>query len=447
MMIHNLLPIEIYDIEARFLMQNKKTGNTNLLSINYWLPVLLLLSPIIISTNASANSKLPLPSLPLFSIDQLEYVGAFRVPTGDYGDSRFSYAQGPITLGKEGKSLFIVGHAQHQAIAEISIPQLIISKDIKKLQKASIIQKFSKVLDRPQTGNPQNINIITGMKYFKEKLIVNGLNYYDANNSVYHTTLVVDEAKNLNISTVSGYHQYQSRAHGSGWISSIPIAWQKLLNADHIIGNSSGSPIISRHSVGPSAFAINLEENILNVSSPSVIKEVPLLNYSLSNPMGKQRGKSGDYLTNKNTNNKLWTHLSQAVYGFIVPGTNTYITLGYSGGHESGVGYKITPQGAKSECPGYCGKDVKDNYNFFWLFNMKELLNVVEGSVSSYEVLPYNYGIFKSPFENTTHHKIKGGAYDSQHNLLYLTLDKVDHLQSQYEKLPIIAAYRIKLRT
>ena len=53
--------------------------------------------------------------------DQLQYIGAFRVPRGQIGDSSFSYGGTAYAFNPENNSLFIVGHAHQQAIAEVAV--------------------------------------------------------------------------------------------------------------------------------------------------------------------------------------------------------------------------------------------------------------------------------------------------------------------------------------
>ena len=59
---------------------------------------------------------------PLFQISEMQYVGGYRLSAAMFGNSELSYSQGPIAYNPENHSLFIVGHAHHQSIAEFPIP-------------------------------------------------------------------------------------------------------------------------------------------------------------------------------------------------------------------------------------------------------------------------------------------------------------------------------------
>ena len=84
---------------------------------------------------ASADEKENNSStLPLFKHEGLKFEGAFRLPLTESGDSRIAYSEGTFTLSDDAKSFFVVGHAHHQAIAEMSVPKIIKSKNLDKLK-------------------------------------------------------------------------------------------------------------------------------------------------------------------------------------------------------------------------------------------------------------------------------------------------------------------------
>ena len=75
---------------------------------------------------ASVSQAATVPAeLPLFQVAHLQYKGAFRLPAETFGASSTNYAQGPIAYNPDNHSLFVVGHAHDQAIAEFAIPELV----------------------------------------------------------------------------------------------------------------------------------------------------------------------------------------------------------------------------------------------------------------------------------------------------------------------------------
>ena len=375
-------------------------------------------------------------SLPLFEMGQLKYIGAFRLPAEEFGASSLNYSEGPIEYNEDHHSMFIVGHSHHQAIAEFSIPPLALSEDIQALPMAGPpLQVFQPFLFETPDSNPQDIDRIGGMEYVGSEsppqLVVNGYEYYDAPGDNTLTTFRIMDANDLGNSSLSQYFYFEGGAgHTSGWISPIPDAWQSILDGTHLTGESSGIPIISRTSVGPSAFSFYLDS--LLVTDSGNLSTTKLLDFSLQNPLHND-------LSNDALNNDIWTHLSRVVYGFIVPGTRTYLTIGYSGGHQSGVCYKCT-QNDGHLCGGYCAPDTADYYQYYWLWDLMDLKDVKEGNLGPHEVEPYDYGAFVTPFQNETK-QIGGASFDEENQILYLSIQKADRAQGTYSNPPVIVAY------
>jgi len=393
----------------------------------------LVFSLVVIATNAQNISELP-----LFDIAQLSYKGGFRIDSGEQGVSNINYSQGPIAYNYENHSLFIVGHTHEQAIAEYAIPNIVNSEVLSELVMVETpIQVFSQVLDRTPDGNPQGINRIGGMYYVNDegqgKLIINGYEYYDAPADNTLSTFIINDANALETSSMDGYFGFNGGAgHTSGWISPIPEALQEPLGGSHITGQSSGIPIISRLSVGPSAFAFNMQDAL---SASQNILTTALLDFSLDNPLHED-------LFNDSGQNNMWTHLSNASYGFMVPETRTYLTIGYSGGHISGVCYKCT-QDNGNLCGGYCTPEAADNYQFYWLWDINDLLAVKQGTMLPHEVRPYDSGEFSTPFQAGGPKKISGGSFDPNTGDLYLTIGRGDTEQGTYARPPVIVVYEV----
>lgn len=377
-------------------------------------------------------------SLPLLKISNFQYEGAFRLPASTFGSSNLNYSQGPIEFNADRNSLFIVGHTHNQEIAEFQIPPLVSSTSLSALNMADApLQSFSPLLERVAGGNLQQLDRIGGIEYVKHsggsELIVNAYEYYDAPADNTDAFLVVRNGNNIVESQIDGFFRYQGEAgHTSGWISPIPAPWQAVLDGTHITGNSSGIPIIGRTSVGPSAFAFNALDIVGKRTAPSPVSTSTLLDFSLTNPLNAD-------LSNDSRSNKVWTHLSRAVYGFIIPGTRTYATFGYSGGHESGVCYKCT-QNNGNTCGGYCAPDAGDYYHYYWLWDLNDLGAVKNGQISPHEPRPYEHGEFPTPFKTS---ELGGGTFDPASGLLYLSVQRADSEQGEFSNPPIIVAYRL----
>lgn len=370
----------------------------------------------------------------LLSISDLSFAGAFALPVAQDTVSSLNYAAGIIEV--DGDSLFIAGHNHDDAIAEFVIPELVASNSISDLNSAGAPrQEFVKVIDRAAFGNPESLDEIVGMELVNDSLVINTMEYYDAAADNQLSTLVVNNAYDLEGSDVSAFRSMQGLARAAGWMSKVPDSWQSAIGATHISGHSSGGAIISRLSVGPSAFAVDLE-SVVTLDNEAPISTAELLGYSLEQPLS-------DDLFNTSGQNNLWTHISHAKFGFIVPGTRTYMTLGSSGGHQSGVGYKIT-QNNGNLCGGNCSADAGDNYNFYWLWDLDDLIETRAGSVSPDSIRPYESGQFGLPFQTNGNFIAVGGAsYDFARDLLYISLPGANNEIGDYNNPPIIVAYKI----
>ncbi len=404
-------------------------------------------------------------ALPLLQIDDLHYEGAFSIPGDDYGASNANYASGTIAYNDANNSLFLAGFNLHGAVAEFAIPALVNSTTLEDLNEATVLQNFRELLYDTPDGNPQGIDRVTGLYVYDNKLLVNAMEFYDAPANNTHTSLVVDNASELSSSAIDGYFQLEGEAHAAGWISQIPAEWQELLGGSHLSGNSSKLAINSRLTMGISAFVF--EPDDLIDSNSVAIETTTLLDYDLSNPLyadfdAYEDGNYNVIEVNGETfpghtvedadivvgENNIWTEDSQASYGVIVPGTRTYVTLGSSGGHNSGIGYKPT-QSNGNLCGGPCPYDADDVYNYYWLWDVNDLLAVKNGDIAAYEVRPYAYGIFNAPFQTDAYydnapeqHDIVGGTYNAASNLLYLTI--YDGASTgAYDRRPVIVAYSI----
>lgn len=397
----------------------------------YWLILISLLF------SKTSKGDIDPTELPLFTIDQLEYLGAFRLPANQLGESNANWANGTIAYNHRNDSLFFVGHNQHQAIAEFKIPELVKTNDIRKLNFAIPIQNFSRIFNR-LIDNPDGQDRITGAYYNYNRLIINTIKYYDASASARNTTLVIKDASQISQIKNLEFFQLDHAARSAGWISPIPNEWRNALNSDVIIGNGSGRPINSRLSIGPSAYGTNIRKIINADLTSKIINTIPFQYYTLSNPLVAD-------LNNSNLENLLLTHLSEPVYGFIIPGTRTYMTFGRTGGHKSGVGYKLKIK-ELDYCPGFCPNDPNDLDNYYWLWDINDWLKVIKNEKSPHDIRPYAFGSFPVPFITKEFRAITGGTLNTLENTLWITLDRADTYAGPYNNPPIILSYSLSQR-
>jgi len=384
---------------------------------------------------ASDSTQLLLPNDSQFNF---EYLGAFRFPTKMFGKSRMAFANGTFTISSDGKTIFVAGHDQLQSIGEFLIPELRQSDDPTDLLIASNLQPFQSFLkNKWRLKNPQKLDRITGMEVIEGELFVNAVEYYDAPGDNKDTTFIVRDANNLPKSKVDGFFSMKGYAHSAGWITKLPQKWREIFSATYLNGYAANYAINSRLSMGPTAFVSNIDIFAGIDESAGMIPTRTLMDFSIKQPMLKD-------LYNKSGDNKIWTEVSNAYYGFILPNDDYYFVIGNSGGHESKIGYKAKQINGHN-CGGPCAFDPKDYYNFYWIFDVKDFVAVQDGKKKPHEISPANYGKLQLPFapKNNTKNTI-GADFDENNGILYIMLKDVDSSQSQFEKAPVMIAYKLK---
>jgi hypothetical protein len=395
-------------------------------------------------TSEDSIGDLEPTSLPHASIDNFSYIGAFKLPAKEYGISSTNFSAGKMTLSKNRNSIFIIGHVHKMAIAEFIIPKLTNSNNLHVLEEAQKpIQPFSTFLNRAESSNPQRISGVTGLININKSLFVNGVEYYDAEADNTHTSVIISNSDNIKNSKIKGFFSLEGAAHAAGWISEIPKFWQQQLGGTHITGFASSVPINSRLSIGPAAFAFSPKKIDSKSDRKIKIPTIPLMDFSLDHPLDKD-------LYNKNGGNFLWNELSQAVYGFIIPNTRTYAVFGSMGGLYSKIGYKINQKNGNL-CSGPCAYDSTDYYNYYWFFDINDLIAVKNKKMKPYNVKPYEYGQFQVPFQ-FNHYKqtkkfrgINGATFDNKTNTIYFSISEAGQV-NRYETPPVIAGYRINVK-
>jgi hypothetical protein len=406
--------------------------------------------------------------LPRATLSDFSYRGAFKMDhETQYGDSHARYASAVFEVSNDATSFFFGGKGHDTSLGQFLFPQLSSSYNPDDLNIAPVLQDFSSFIgkntDTPEyegiripTGNPQLNDRITGLALVNNMLVANVVKYYDADARNTHTTMLISNPSDLANSQVYGFFSLEGQAHAAGWISEIPAQWQSELGGDYITGWASGLPIASRNSIGPSAFVMDMDNISTSTSTVDQVPATALMDFSTANELHADAYNNQETEQRNNQNqdtlpiivgtNDLWTVLSWAVYGFIIPDTRTYAVFGSSGGHDTGIGYKIQQVDASSNCPGPCANNRNDYYNYYWLFDVNDLVAVKKGQMLPHEVRPYEYGKFPAPFQDQAnilsskpeaYRPIRGGDYDAANKVLYLVLGG----SSQPEQ--IIVAYDV----
>lgn len=340
----------------------------------------------------------------------LVYQGAFRLPGGRFGGSSFDYGGSALAYNPSNDSLFIVGHAWQQMVAEISIPSIVNSTDIKQLLTAGGLQAFTDLTEgRMSTTPPASAMSVGGLMIHNGQLYVSVFASYDANGS--QTLSHFRSGLNFSVQgDVQGPFQVGNMGAGfvSGYMTQIPQAWQTSFGAPAITGNCCLN-IISRTSWGPSAFAFNPSD----LSTKNPVPDVALVYYTSAHPTLGGWDKTGPYFNG-----------ATAIHGLVFPeGTRSVLYFGRHGVgpfcYGTGTADPTLTGTPTGQGDVYCYDPIygsKGNHAYpyvyqVWAYDAQDLVAVKKNEKNPWDVSPYAVWSFELPFQNDSR-QLGGVAYD-----------------------------------
>ena len=369
----------------------------------------------------------------LLSVNDLSFKGAFRIPAANDSVSSMEWSEGPMGYNPDRHSVYLVGHAWHQAIAEFSVPELVNSPNISELNQAVKLQDFSRVLGRPPNIQPLAVNRVGGISYVRTSngpvLVVTAYVYYTGDYAgTPQNVMVIRDPSRLSTSQIDGYFSIQGRYAYSGRIAPIPEEWQASLGGTHTAGQSGG--IAVGGSLEPGLASLDLSK-ITDQPPSSVPNPVPV------NSLMLLQGDGFMTYQERRTANDMWTMESIGSVEFIVPGTRTYVIIGRHGGRQSGICYKCTNNFGHAY-GGYGAPDGDDYEYYYWFFDVNDLVAVRQGKMRPVDVRPYAKGPLPNPIAENMRWmtRIGGGTYDAASGLLYVTLQR-------HGNPPVVAVYEV----
>jgi hypothetical protein len=349
----------------------------------------------------------------------LEYVGAFRVPSQAAGASSLNFGGTAIAYNAANKSLFVVGHDHQQCVGEISIPE-IRKGAIDALAVCEIKQPFvdvlAKVPKNPLAGKGAKIG---GLLVVGDQLIGSAYIYYDAAHSgiLSHFTL---STHNLETAQVTGLFKVGNLGGGyvGGPMCAIPPAWHRRLGAAYITGLCS-VPVVGRTSAGPGA-AFGFDPAQLGPQA------APAIGYCY-HPHAEMAFGDGD--DNDPKHHRIWNWTAY-VQGVVFPeGTDTVLFFG-----RIGVGPFRYDGGSNAEPYVYRA----------WAYDANDFEKAKNGQLKPWRVRPYGVWDLDLPYANDPNWYngtwIGGAAYDPSVARIYASAMKQDGESS----LPVIHVYQVR---
>lgn len=366
----------------------------------------------------------------------LLYEGAFRLPSTDVNGDGFSFGGRPVAYNPDNNSLFV--GARSGRVAEVSIPQPAKSTEIDSLPVAAYVQPF----EDPAEGHMKDVATdgasLAGLLVHDHRLIGTGLIYYDANNtqalSHFSRPLSLTERAVTGMVRVG---QAGKTGYVAGYMASVPPEWQTRLGGPAVTGQCCIA-IISRSSLGPSAFAFDPAELKSGKTTPAE----PLLYYPLDHPtLGAWEASNPTYGG------------TMEVGGLaIVGGTSTALFVGRNGlgtfCYGNGTGDRGVAETRGTDGEKYCFDPTSSDkaqhaypYRYqMWAYDLGELAEVRAGHRDPWSVKPYGVWPFELPFPEANV-RISGVTYDATRRRIFIVQSQAD--RDGYAFRPLIHVFRV----
>ncbi|QDU10893.1 Ig-like domain-containing protein [Gimesia aquarii] len=372
------------------------------------------------------------PSLLMES--DLQYGGAFRVPDGTFGGSRFGFggravAFRPNTTGDStDDTLLVSGHAQHDQVAEISIPTPVISSTLGDLNTATVIQNFADITD----GKISQVDVGTdsdvgGVFTYGNRLIWTAYSGYDANAAVNvsHGTSSFTLSDTTDAEGMFRVGSTLNPGYYAGYMTPVPAYWQSDFGVPVLTGQSNLN-IITRTSAGPAAFGFDPDD--LGVLEP--VPDTSFLYYTSQNPLRGMQTKNDLFNYNSSVGGLVFSPQSRSVLFF--------------GGHATGEWCYGDPEDCNDTVRGGKGNhDVGSNYVLqVWAYDAVDLLAVKNGELNPWDLEPY--AVWRPEVPISVSNPVLGGvAYDPETERIFVAQMGAD---TATESRPLIHVYQIQRR-
>ena len=380
--------------------------------------------------------------------EDLTYLGAFRVPGGKLGKSRFANGGNTLTFRPNGDprgkndgypgSLFLIGHSKQQMVAEISIPVPKISpeKDATGFHIATLLQPFSDI-----TGGK-----LSEMEWVYPE--VGGLAYLSAHPSqpsdqIYWTLFkgynvayenhLSHGSSDVTLSTPNASGAWRlgqnPALHTAGYIFTVP----KDFADQHFGGRRliSGAGFANKGGItshGPPMYAFApWQHPIQPPPHGAELNALPLTYYPYT---GNESKSFPGYQRSDRWSGATWITAGKKQAVLIVG----RVSLGE-------LRYGKAQPGDCSKYKGYHGDPYEPRFIFY---DVNDLAASARGDKKPWRVLPYSIW---NPARSLLSHcswQLSGATYDFDNHLLYVLQPKADMVTSIYALYPLIHVFSIK---
>jgi hypothetical protein len=350
---------------------------------------------------------------PLLQEAGLTYLGAFTTPADSNGGD-LSFAGMPLAYNPAKNSLFI-GNRAHN-VAEITIPEPVITTDVKSMNRATWLQGFKDPTEGhwAEIGAPEIQS--GGLTVVGDELLMTATIFYDANaiQQVSHFRRSTDLSK-PSFSGFSRLTGVPQTGYVAGWMGNIPTEWQSKLGGNVLTGECC-VPIVTRTSNGMAAFGFDSTK-----LGQTTVPASPLLYYTMQKAtLGAWEGS-----------NPIYGATTQVAGVAVIGNTRTVLYVGRNGlgphCYGDGTANKLlhgtpTPDGTV-----YCYDPTSNSkgshaypYRYqVWAYDLNDLAAVKAGTKEPWSIVPYGVWVLPIPIGEGSI-PLAGVGYDSQKQLLYV---------------------------
>ena len=380
--------------------------------------------------------------LPLFELSDMVHLGAFQLPTGQFGSSTFQFGGNAITYNRANNSLFMAANVNSGLhVSEVAIPNVLSGgTSLASMPVTSVIQPFvdlGRLLTTNASGattapvlDYENLNLggllvagggLTGGMYMG----YTGAEPQYSKNSHFRTSSL--NLSSLTAADVQGLIDVRrdvdaadARIRG-GYMAEVPAMWRPYINATHVTG-AAGQNRIQFSSSGPALFGFN-------AVSPKGSSAPALLSY----PAGRALQWSNSFAEGPRTIFNGTTKVDGVAF---VPGTRSVIFLGSNGLSNIGYGDGSLFNDRARPYSGYHSQNGVYAYQI-WAYDIDDFMAVRNGTKASWDLRPTSVFNFDLPVAEPAKY-LGGVAFDAATNRLYVSQE-----QAGPDATPVIHVYQL----
>ena len=366
-------------------------------------------------TRAEEVDMAALADLPMPNPTALRYVGYFRVPAEDQDQQLLTWGGYALGHHPTHPGLYIGCHDWDQLLAEISIPEVTDPPPT-----ATILQKCADVAEGRLPLVDAYLPRLGGTLIHGGRLILSAYGYYDADGTQTLSHFASSPLLPV-IGDLTGPFQVGEEAGMvAGYMTAIPEEWRQAFGGPALTGQCC-IPIIGRTSAGPAISVFDPAD----VGTEDPVPAVTALAYPLSHPLAPVESQNDFF------------NLTTQIAGLAFPPATR--ALLFFGRHGTGA-YCYGPAGPAE----LCGEDPVDTYqgphawpyvHQVWVYDALDLLEVIAGDKSSWEIQPYAIWRLSDMDPTGTSATIAGATFDPANGRVYIT--------EAYGDEPLVHVYQL----